>query len=106
MTFRDADQDTLLHIVIRHKDYAKTYTLVEQAIKFDKRFTVNWFNTANKNLETPLSIANSMNSSEIVNYLIEAGLMPKFPVINGNKLKSVPLNNDFKLTRYLVPYKN
>uniref|UniRef100_A0A914XN59 ANK_REP_REGION domain-containing protein n=1 Tax=Plectus sambesii TaxID=2011161 RepID=A0A914XN59_9BILA len=71
--YRDPDGDSLLHIVVWHKDLAKTYALVEQMLKTEFPPCQKPFDLPNRLHETPLFLAVEKRCEEVVSYLLEAG---------------------------------
>uniref|UniRef100_A0A0K0FIM7 ANK_REP_REGION domain-containing protein n=1 Tax=Strongyloides venezuelensis TaxID=75913 RepID=A0A0K0FIM7_STRVS len=86
---QDQDQDTLLHIVTFHLDYAKIFALVEQMIKYSTD-DFKLYDVPNKFNETPLFIAIEKRELLIVNYLLEINADPN--IKNCRPERDAPLH--------------
>ncbi|CEF59346.1 Ankyrin repeat and Ankyrin repeat-containing domain-containing protein [Strongyloides ratti] len=86
---QDQDQDTLLHIVTFHLDYAKIFALVEQMIKYSTD-DFKLYDVSNKFNETPLFIAIEKRALLIVNYLLEVNADPN--IKNCRPERDAPLH--------------
>ncbi|CAD6185030.1 unnamed protein product [Caenorhabditis auriculariae] len=85
LTFRDADGDTLLHIVVAHMDLGKIYALSEQMRKMERNNEQKPFDQENKFHETPLYVAVVQRSPEVVAYLLEIGADPNVQTTRGDR---------------------
>lgn len=86
---QDQDQDTLLHIVTFHLDFAKIFALVEQMIKYSTD-DFKLYDVPNKFNETPLFIAIEKRALLIVNYLLEINADPN--IKNCRPERDAPLH--------------
>uniref|UniRef100_A0A0N4ZAV8 ANK_REP_REGION domain-containing protein n=1 Tax=Parastrongyloides trichosuri TaxID=131310 RepID=A0A0N4ZAV8_PARTI len=86
---QDQDQDTLLHIVTFHLDFAKIFALVEQMIKYSTDDFM-LYDVPNKFNETPLFIAVEKRTVLIVKYLLEVNANPN--ITNCRPERDAPMH--------------